>query len=326
MRPIEYDAIPYPKWPNEDSVFYAYIDGLSSSQVMYANQASRSVELSHLESGISCKASLMDCNYLHNDDVIYIEFDELNGHTFMTMPRRSKKLYARFLVNHFYFKNLIRSVLNIPDSVLRRLIPQPKDFLGTREGQLASIPPSYLDFCQVQAIEKIVCCQSNVPILITGPYGSGKSRLLSIATLMILDESLQSHSGSPVRILLSCHHQASANTLMTMLLESEHCLRHEFIRVTSETAYRKTESQCINIANFLVTIPKYLRKQYVVVVTTYNTSLRMHTNRPYRFPQGFFTHILIDEGAQSREPECVAPLCMAGSSTHIVIAGDPKQV
>jgi len=39
-----------------------------------------------------------------------------------------------------------------------------------------------------------------------------------------------------------------------------------------------------------------------------------------------FTHILIDEGAQSREPEAVAPLSLADKHTKIVIAGDHMQV
>jgi len=39
-----------------------------------------------------------------------------------------------------------------------------------------------------------------------------------------------------------------------------------------------------------------------------------------------FTHILIDEGAQTREPEAVAPLGLADDNAKIVIAGDHLQV
>jgi len=42
-------------------------------------------------------------------------------------------------------------------------------------------------------------------------------------------------------------------------------------------------------------------------------------------PLEFFTHILLDEGAQTREPEVIAPLSMAGKNTKIVIAGDQNQ-
>ena len=43
-------------------------------------------------------------------------------------------------------------------------------------------------------------------------------------------------------------------------------------------------------------------------------------------PKDYFTHILIDEGAQTREPETITPLIMANEDTHIVIAGDIQQV
>ena len=42
--------------------------------------------------------------------------------------------------------------------------------------------------------------------------------------------------------------------------------------------------------------------------------------------KGHFTHILLDEGAQSREPESIAPLCLADIDTKIIIVGDHKQV
>ena len=42
--------------------------------------------------------------------------------------------------------------------------------------------------------------------------------------------------------------------------------------------------------------------------------------------RGFYTDILIDEGAQTREPETVGPLSLAGRFTRIVIAGDHRQV
>ena len=43
-------------------------------------------------------------------------------------------------------------------------------------------------------------------------------------------------------------------------------------------------------------------------------------------PKDYFTHILIAEGAQTREPETIAPLIMANKDTRIIIAGDSQQV
>ena len=58
-----------------------------------------------------------------------------------------------------------------------------------------------------------------------------------------------------------------------------------------------------------------------LVVTTFLSTIRLHSYKPLPY-----THILIDEGAQSREPEAVAPLGLADKHTKIVIAGDHMQV
>ena len=60
----------------------------------------------------------------------------------------------------------------------------------------------------------------------------------------------------------------------------------------------------------------------MVVVTTFLTALSVNQT----VGSNFFTHILLDEAAQVREPEAVGPLCMANQNTRIVIAGDDRQV
>ena len=66
----------------------------------------------------------------------------------------------------------------------------------------------------------------------------------------------------------------------------------------------------------------YRNRSNFLIVTTFLTAPLLANT----IPRGFFTHILLDEGAQTREPEAVAPLCMAGRNTKIVIAGDQNQV
>ena len=57
------------------------------------------------------------------------------------------------------------------------------------------------------------------------------------------------------------------------------------------------------------------------------TTCQMAHNMKRKLPPNFcFSHIFLDEAAQMREAEAVAPLCMANSDTKIVIAGDKQQV
>ena len=66
----------------------------------------------------------------------------------------------------------------------------------------------------------------------------------------------------------------------------------------------------------------YINAKRIIVITTFLTAL----NASSLLGTDFFTHILLDEGTQVREPEAVAPLCMANKDTKMVITGDLHQV
>lgn len=63
-----------------------------------------------------------------------------------------------------------------------------------------------------------------------------------------------------------------------------------------------------------------------LVITTLGTAPRLFHKISGDNRRNFFSDILIDEGAQTREPETVGPLSLAGKFTKIVIAGDHCQV
>ena len=66
---------------------------------------------------------------------------------------------------------------------------------------------------------------------------------------------------------------------------------------------------------------KQLQNERLVITTLSTAPSLLH-----KTPVNFFTDILIDEGAQTREPETVGALCFAGEHTRIIIAGDHCQV
>ena len=90
---------------------------------------------------------------------------------------------------------------------------------------------------------------------------------------------------------------------------------------TYQSASRNQKNYQISLEDFKKS-SSFASKDRIVVVTTFMIALKMSDI----IPCNYFTHILIDEGAQAREPECIAPLCMANENTQIVIAGDSKQV
>ena len=259
--------------------------------------------------------------------VLEIGFDSTNASYFSKFSYQLH-VHVSFNVKHSYFVNLGRAIDSISDIALRRIIPQVDDFKSGIEYQRIPYPKykmQFLDIYQFHALQKLVLSKSSAPILVPGPFGSGKTRLLAVATEFIINEGKR--NSSVARVLLCCHHQASADVFMTeyfdkMLSDPKHPWKADVVRVTSQTHDTYARNRFVSISNFNVSVDRYRSKPHLVVVTTYITSLRLMEN----LKPGFFTHILIDEGAQSREPECIAPLCMATRKTRIVIVGDPQQV
>lgn len=60
-----------------------------------------------------------------------------------------------------------------------------------------------------------------------------------------------------------------------------------------------------------------------VVITTLSTARLLSD---LDLPEGFFTHIFLDEAAQALECDMLIPLSLAGPLTRVVLAGDHMQV
>ena len=72
-----------------------------------------------------------------------------------------------------------------------------------------------------------------------------------------------------------------------------------------------------------ITITDIIKKR--VVVTTFLTATNLKQKEIYG-QQLEFSHILIDEGGQAREPESIGALAVVKEETKIVIVGDHMQV
>ena len=299
---------------------------MSANQIAYALQASsHRVVLTVLNRPeVRYNAFLLRCNYETTNDNLYVGFLETK---IASLLASKLNVYVNFEVNFSYFDNLNNTISRIPDNALKRIIPNKEDF---NEGlDLRRIPKTQysqhkLDDSQFRGLQTMLFSRSSAPVLIPGPFGSGKTRLLSVATEEIIRDCKEKKVAG--RVLICCHHQQSADLFVNqyfskMLENKENPWNVEVVRVTSDR-YNKEVKYFISTTNFKQSFGKYQVKQYLVVVTTFGGALRISEV----IPQDFFTHILIDEGAQTREPETIAPLIMANDHTRIVIAGDVQQV
>ena len=344
---VLYQARLKPKWlrrsTSEQSpgvVRYGFIEGIDPDKIAYATQASEAAYI--MANKVEVKANIMRENYDHTDENLYIGFTaEGVAQLSKAFPdcTRSNTTYdqvtVEFEVKHMFFDGLIKSVNYVDPIIIQRILPLPQDFLSKssnffryRHDMHAII--SQLDpDDQLTALKAIAQCPAqSPPILINGSFGTGKTRVLAIAAYYIIEMAVE-----PARVLICAHHQVSADNFIetyfgSMMTNRDFSKRVRLVRLTSSYYNVRSERFSRFYTNFY-NLCKEMRSERasitggnLLVATTFSTAIRLREI----FAPGFFTHILLDEGAQSREPEAIAPLSLASSGTKIVIAGDSCQV
>ena len=171
--------------------------------------------------------------------------------------------------------------------------------------------------CQMDALEAILRCPPSAPFLLTGPFGTGKTRVIVRAAYEVL------LAAPRARVLISVHHNQTATTYIDdyfgqMAKSYGNPLFNAVARVVS-TVKRIPNSRFYHL--YLTYNDPNIRNYHVVVTTCTVAGMIARA-----LPMGHFTHIFVDEAAQPVEPEAVMPLSMAGPETRIVLAGDHLQV
>ena len=317
----------------EEHVRFGSISGgnLNCDLIAYAKQASadrKSIVL-HFSCAKVC-ADIVDSSSSRQREAetLLIAFTEeetyklINQHLVKMSEIELENVYVRFTLKWFYFDRLHEALDKLSFKVLEKITPTCLEDFDDRYvfGNLIKLQHPLdefmqLDQTQMKALATIMNCDPcKAPVLVVGSFGTGKTRLLARAAYEIL------HHYRSSRVLICAHHQASADTFVNNYF-GKMCINKHVIRLIPQQSYLYDSKY----AMYYLTTKQLTRdkiKKADLIVTTFSTSL----NLLKYVHKGFFTHILLDEGAQSREPETVAPLCLANSYTKIVIAGDHKQV
>ena len=310
---------------------YFSLHGMTPSQILYASQASGEVCIASFPHDVKAHILFMSTNYEHDNEMLYLGTNSSNALNLRGRLGNEEKVEfdVKFEVKHSYFNSLHRCVHQISREALKRIMPSAEDFeegLDLSRIPRSPFPVNKLDKFQFRALQTMVFSRSTAPVLVPGPFGSGKTRLLSVASEYFITSAKQ--VGKRCRILLCCCQQDSADIFMRdyflkMLQDKRNPWQTEVVRVFSQRHRRSGSNQySISFETFKERASYYRSRDHIVIVTTFMTALQMSDF----LPPEFFTHILIDEGAQAREPECIAPLCMANKNTRIIIVGDNKQV
>ncbi|XP_058833823.1 probable helicase with zinc finger domain [Topomyia yanbarensis] len=166
------------------------------------------------------------------------------------------------------------------------------------------------------------------PILLIGPFGTGKTYTLAQAIKQLL---LQPES----KILICTHSNSAADLYIKDYLhpwveegmEEAKPLRVYYHKRWVATVNSIVQKYClidlnINVRNFRRPTVEDILK-YRIVVVTLNISMELAS---LELPKGHFTHIFLDEAAQAMECEAIMPLALATEKTRIVLAGDHMQM
>uniref|UniRef100_A0A1B0CKW5 Putative rna helicase n=1 Tax=Lutzomyia longipalpis TaxID=7200 RepID=A0A1B0CKW5_LUTLO len=166
------------------------------------------------------------------------------------------------------------------------------------------------------------------PILLIGPFGTGKTYTLAQAIRQLL---LQPDA----KILICTHSNSAADLYIKDYLhpwveegdEEARPLRVYYHKRWVATVNSVVQKYCLietvgNARSFRRPTVEDILKTRIVVVTL-SISMELAS---LDLPKGHFTHILLDEAAQAMECEAIMPLALASETTRIVLAGDHMQM
>ena len=241
---------------------------------------------------------------------------------------------VEFEFRHFHFDQVHNSLDYLQDDIIRRLNPTKKDLNSYKENEFFAVSRSVYEclkldrLLQMNALYTILKSPPTLPVLISGPFGTGKTRVLARAAYELLSEGMGHR-----RVLICAYQQASVDGFLEYFGEiktnRERPWDVDFVRVIPNKSMKIKSEVRKKYRRFVKTKAELSQQDLEMnrlVITTFSTSSALRQKLPHNKKRGFFTDILLDEGAQTREPETVIPLCLAGPQTRIVIAGDHCQV
>jgi len=233
---------------------------------------------------------------------------------------------AHFKSNRSYFQRLHQAIDLAPTAVLLKLLPTQKSFAPLPSQQVNHINLTARRFhldteYQIQALRQMLSCNPAAPYLLLGPFGTGKTYVLAAAVEKLLGDRSN-------RMLVCTHLNRGADNLYGSLqkrLGNRKACNLVLRLVANREALEslRINGSCIAANEPFLTMEHIL--QWPAIITTFITAIQlreMETRNGTYFP---FTHILIDEGAQSPEPETLGALMLAKEQTKVVVVGDNQQ-
>ena len=313
---------------------FGYLQGMGCDEVAYATQSASNAVIEVDNCSIQC--DILRENNFHAEERLYIALQKPVAEMLTSAFKKRKEPFCtqqkhkvHFRLKFSYFRSLKEAIRNLRKYVIERILPSCSSFVCVDTPDSTNFEP-FRERCspdQFEALKVIAAAPtSGPPVLISGPFGTGKTRVLAIAAHYFVQQSVREESRLGILVCSQQHNSADAYLEMYSDLTSER-QPVSVIRLVAKDTWRKNNSLkhlYKSVEEFKKEMERdsHRNRQRYIIVTTCLTAKHIVAI----LPPWFFTHIFLDEGAQMREPEAVAALCMASPKTKLVIAGDKFQV
>ena len=331
--------------PQSQHKRYGYLTGITGNNVENATQSSQGVKLIiekgakifcegtgeciQIQQSITTKADILRENLFHTEDRLYLALEdihmlvdlEIGLHESCNIP-----VCVEFENKLIQFESLHQSIEKLPPLQAQRIFPDECHF---PKPTCTITGPLLADSCRLSddqelALRAMLSAPSHgPPFLLSGPFGTGKTYILAAAAHCFFKQGREDHSF--VRIFVGTQQHVAAQKFLECFVDI--MLPHDDIdiaRVVPDSYHMKSSDMkeyTWTASDFRSSLASFKRQHLCLVIATCMTSMQLGRLLP-----GSFTHLLLDEGANLREPEGIIPLQLADPNTKIVIAGDHHQV
>ncbi|XP_078692797.1 3'-5' exoribonuclease HELZ2-like [Branchiostoma floridae x Branchiostoma belcheri] len=239
---------------------------------------------------------------------------------------------VRFQLNRLHFCYMHFAVDNM--AALHAIFPSRADMswswvrVGEASRPTRQVQDAQLNVRQRTAVTRIMSGtgDTNPPVVLYGPFGTGKTRTMASAALQILQQPgtnvlIATHSNSAADLYLKEYIHPYVTSGHPEATPLRVYFKERRLETVDDTVMQYCKLDPDKTSFAMPQMEDIMNHRIVIVTLTTSMYLIRMGIKP-----GHFTHILLDEAAQAMECETLLPLCLADSTTRIVLSGDHKQM
>ncbi|XP_052069643.1 probable helicase with zinc finger domain [Mytilus californianus] len=205
----------------------------------------------------------------------------------------------------------------------------PTTFWASTEKEFCDLVSSKLNSKQKEVVCGITAGRdlSLPPLLLLGPYGTGKTYTLAQAAVQSLEDDnsrilICTHSNSAADLYIKefIHPLVKEGNLKAVPLRIYY--RHRWKQTVPDVVLQYCPLDMSGKSNFRMPTKEDVEKHRIIITTLSTARYLCDLN----LARDAFSHIIVDEAAQALEAECLIPLSLAGPHTKIILSGDHMQM